>query len=422
MASKTQSVLSTAGEERPTGPPAREHQDAPLRVLFTTAHLGTGGIARILVRTLPRFDPSRVEPHLCHFIPVNAFEDELRMSGITSVNLGHERPWQAPRTLWRLIQLVRSLGVELIHSNHALDHLFASVAARVTGVPLVRTLHATISSDSNPRWWSRRLGFSSRGWMGELLLNAGVDRFIAVSRAVQDSWSSFQNVPISKTEVVYSGVPVEDFEGTVSWESIEELRTELKISSESPVLLNVGRLHKEKGQRYLVPMMAALQDCHPEATLLIAGEGEERHALEAAIAAAGLGHKIKLLGNRTDIPDLLALADVFVFSSIKEGLPIAALEACAAGKPLVGASIDSLREVIEPGLNGLLVEPRNPKELARAVADLLSDPHTRRKMGRAASDIARRRFNLDRSVIELEEIYRATIAGRSSGQNSRTLR
>ena len=382
----------------------------PLRILHTTAHLGAGGVARIVLRTAAALDPEEVRSHVCFLTPHNDFIAECRRLGLEPTCAGHTRAWHGPRTLARLLRLLRRLRIDLVHTHHVLDRLYAGIAARAAGIPVVTTLHNTTPPTRPHRGLRRRLGLASTGRLGDSWTRRSADRLVAVSEAVLRAQSEYLGVPRERTVVVYPGVDVAELGRPAPDETLRALRNSLGLG-DGPVLLHVGRLHEQKGQKHLLRAMPPLLERHPRARLLVAGEGEERGRLEALVRDLGIGPAVHLLGHRPDVPDLLALSDVFVFPSLhKEGLPVAVVEAAAAGLPVVAARTGPLEEAVEDGVTGVLVPPRDPNALAAALAELLDHPERRRSLGRAGRRRAEERFSLAASARALEALYREVLA------------
>lgn len=382
----------------------------PITILHTTAHLGTGGVARIVLRTAAGLASDRFRSLVCHLTPHNDFGEECRRLGLSPGCAGHRRPWHGPRTVARLARLLRRHRVDLVHTHHPLDRLYAGLAARIAGVPVVTTLHNTTPPSRPVRGLRRRLGLSSTGSLGDRLTVRAARRFVAVSEAVLRAQAAYLGVPPERAVVVHPGVDLEELARPVPEPELRAVRTALGLSA-GPVLLHVGRLHEQKGHEHLVTAMPRILGCRPDATLLIAGEGEERPRLEALIRHLGLEPSVRLMGHRSDVPALLALADLFVFPSVhKEGLPVAVVEASAAGLPVVAARTPPLEEAVEDGITGLLVPPRDSGALAAAACELLDAPNRRSAMGRAGRLRAAERFSLAASVETLEALYREVLA------------
>jgi glycosyltransferase involved in cell wall biosynthesis len=165
-------------------------------------------------------------------------------------------------------------------------------------------------------------------------------------------------------------------------------------------------LRAEKAYDLLIAAAARLPGAH----VLIAGFGEERERLEAQIAAEGLEGRVRLLGHRADVPDLVRAFDVAVCCSDFEGMPVSVLEYMEAGLPVVATRVGGLPDLV--GGEGLLVPPRDPDALAAALAELLADPERRRAMGDRARERRRAEFGLDTMIRRIEDVYVELLDGR----------
>lgn len=374
----------------------------PVTVLHTIAGLHMGGAGRLLARLVAALDPDRIVSHVCSLVAGGPLQAEFEAAGVAPVVLHHRGSLSWPVTAARLWRLMRDLDVDIVHTNLWLDNTLARPVAQLAGLPVVTTLHnavdPTVRRPGGPSTLSNRLRGRVEIWMHRHISN----ELVAVSTAVGDSYIRHVGIDPARIRVAPSGLPTGMFS---SVEPDGTIRAELGLRPHDPLVLNVGRLRWEKGQMVLVAAMPEILELQPSAHLVIAGEGEERPRLEAAIRSHGLRGCVHLLGQRDDVPRLLAAADVFVFPSVSEGLPGALLEAMAAGKAVVASDIPAVREAITDGTSGVLVPPQTPGHLATAVADLLEDPSRRAALGRAARGAARASYSIQSTVRRLESIY-----------------
>jgi glycosyltransferase involved in cell wall biosynthesis len=183
------------------------------------------------------------------------------------------------------------------------------------------------------------------------------------------------------------------------------------IRDDQLVLLNVGRLVPQKGQRYLIEAMSMVDD--PGAVLLIAGVGFLEQELKSTAERMGVLDRVRFLGRRDDVPALLEAADVFVFPSLFEGFGVALLEACAAGKACIATSVGPIPEIITNKETGVLVPSANPEALASAIDWLVQDPGLIAAYGASAKRRVHARFSISDSVKQLEGMYEELIALKS---------
>jgi len=317
-------------------------------------------------------------------------EARLRQAGVPVRVLGIQRasvrrPWAAARDARRLVtgatRLARELGADLIqtHLDDA-DWLGAAVARRL-GLPLVLTFHSTRLLPEGRDEASLRARLR-RHLQRRLWRRAGA--LVAVGREVEAILLAAPGVRPEQVHRIPSAIA----------EPCQEPREALRrrhaaLLGPGPHLMSVGRLVRNKGHDLVLQAVARLRPRWPGLRLWIAGEGPERAALEAQAAELGLGGAVQLLGAREDVPDLLALADLYLSGSRWEGLGLAAAEAQAAGLPVVAFAVGGLRDVVAHERSGLLVPDGDEAALAAAAGELLADPARRRAMAAAGREQAR---------------------------------
>jgi glycosyltransferase involved in cell wall biosynthesis len=213
------------------------------------------------------------------------------------------------------------------------------------------------------------------------------DRVVALSQAVA------VNVAGVNPHVVYHGI------------RIPEQASQRRNSGRSMVLGVASRLVPVKGIVYLIRALAFLRNEFPDVRLEIAGAGSDENLLRREAHALGVDGAVVFAGWQPDVWPWLARWDIFVQPSLVEGFGMAALEAMAAGLPVVGTSVGGLPELIEDGWTGFLVPPANAMALAGRLRDLLLDPDRRRAMGAAGQARVRQRFSAERMTAELAGIY-----------------
>ena len=229
------------------------------------------------------------------------------------------------------------------------------------------------------------------------LLSAGVGRYIAVSRDVAGELVQRFHWPAAKIDVVHNAVQPERFEASPS----PAMRAQLTDGRERPVVLTSARLDEQKGHAVLLRAATEV----PEAIFVLAGEGPERTALEAQAGELGVADRVRFLGQRTDVPDLLAACDVFALPSLYEGSSLALLEAMAAERAVVSSAIGGTDELIEDGESGLLVPPGDPEALAAALRRLLADGELRASLAQRARRRVESDFTREAMARRVERIY-----------------
>jgi glycosyltransferase involved in cell wall biosynthesis len=220
----------------------------------------------------------------------------------------------------------------------------------------------------------------------------GCHRVIAVSQALRRFLVQDVQVPNTKVQTIYNGIDVEQFSSKTPR---EQFRQSLGIPSEARVIGTVGSLYPVKGQTHLLQAMAQVVKRVPTAVCLIVGRGELLSTLQQQANELQLGERVKFLGFRSDVAELLSLMEVFILPSLSEGLPLSLLEAQAAGKPVVASRVGGNPEVVENGKTGFLVPPSEPDMLAERIVQLLENPSAAIAMGERGRLRMRQIFSLE---------------------------
>lgn len=379
-----------------------------MKLLYLINGLGAGGAERSLAELLPYFHDAGIETTIaCLRARSIGVESDVRLTGCDLLFLP-----SGGRVAWirAFRRLIRKTRPDLVHTTLFDSHLVGRLAAAGTGVPVLSSLVGTPyvsqrQADRNLNRFGFFLVQAVDGWTSRHLTT----HFHAITRAVSDSYVGALRIAPQRITVVERGRdPVRL--GTPGDDRRRRVRDALGIAPDGKVIITVGRQEYPKGQSFLLRAMASLGATHPEAVLLIAGrEGTMTPQLRALHHELGLGERVRFLGHRSDVPDLLAASDVFVFPSLFEGLGGALIEAMGLGLPVVASDIPALREVVEEGRSATLVEAASPTAIADAIADLLDDGSKRQAYGTRGMEIFRERFAISRSAERMISLYRRLI-------------
>ena len=369
---------------------ARDRTERTLtRILLLIKGLGRGGAERLLATSVRHVDRERFELEVAYLLPwKDAFVPEIEAADVATHCLGDGGGvgWVA-----RLRALVRDRDIDLVHGHSP----YAMVGARIAlprKVPLVYTEH---------NLWSR---YDPATYWANLVTYPRNDHVLAVSEHVRRSArypAALRFLPMPPLETLYHGP---DQEALSAVEPSNGLLEELGIPSGAPVVGTIGNLKGHKGHRHLLQAATLVRRAVPETRFVLVGQGPEEEALRAQAGELGLDGTVVFAGYREDALRIASTFDVFVLSSLQEGLSIALLEAMALGKPPVVTRVGGLPEVVSDERNGLVVPPADPRALADGIIRLLEDPQARSSLG----DAARRRsadFDIRRAVRRMEEVY-----------------
>jgi len=297
---------------------------------------------------------------------------------------------EAGRALVHLVRLVRGRRAALLHSDSPRTALYSGLAARLAHRPHVWHLRASRASSA----------------LADRLLVSLSDRIIAVSRAAAGRSAALRGS--LKTRIVPTGLPSIDFLARA------EARAELDLPADAFVCGVIGRVESDKGRDDALAALPEIRRASPSALLVFLGpcDSGDRWTVSCALraAAAGLAGAVRLVGERRDAARLLQAFDVVLHPSRHEALPRVLIEALFASVPVVAAGVGGVPEIIESGINGLLVAPRDPQALGRAAASLARDPENARRLARAGLLRAGELFGIERMTRGILAVYDELLA------------
>jgi len=363
------------------------------RVLFLGDHFGypngvAHGVTVYYLNVLPALVAAGVEVSACFLREPHPIAEQLRPAGIDPTFLSAHPA--NPMVLSRVAQLVRDGGCQIIHATGLKASLVGRVVARMTGAQAIIHVHDLIY----PR---RGVGALHRA------VARKQDFSLCVSRAAQQVAESGYRVRPDRMRVLHNGIRLDRIRNLPA-DTGARMRQSLGVPWGVPVLAMVGRMYPIKGHRAMMQMMPAIAAACPDAHLLLAGDGPERTVCERMVRDAGLTNNVHFLGHRHDVPELLAASDLVLMPSLSEGLGLAAVEAMAAGKPVVAFDSGGLRDVVLHGNTGRLVPLGDQAAFVRSVLLLLQNGEQRQIYGQRAIQSADR-FSLDRHIDALLDCY-----------------
>jgi glycosyltransferase involved in cell wall biosynthesis len=337
--------------------------------------------------------------------------ERAERAGVRTVRFPRLRREASPvddlSVLFDLVTVIRRERFSIVHAHSAKGGFLGRLAAWLTGTPvIVYSLHG-----SDP-WWPSR-GSRRGADLGDLMswprrrlfllmeraLRPVTDGFIAVAPTVARDAVEVGLARPGSVDVAPSAV---DLEG-IPHDRDPSVRAELGIPARAPLVGSVGRLDPQKAPLDFVRMAAAVRGPHPEARFLMVGDGELAGA--AAQEARRLGVDVLFTGFRPDAPRIASAVDVFVVSSLYEGVGRSVTEALASGRPVVATNVDGVGDVVRPGATGLLAPPRDPEALAACVSWLLEHPDEARRMGEQGRDLVRSLFDPAVMCSSIERTY-----------------
>lgn len=356
-----------------------------LRILQVIKGLGQGGAEQLVLETSRHLNSDLFRPEVCYLLPwKDALLPALDAAGIPVSCLGHRSGWPS-----RLRRLVSAHAIDIVHLHSPYP---AAIARFVLGqgVKLVYTEHNVWPRYRGPTRWANRLTYQKN------------DHVFAVSEEVRTSIVSVLGPRSPQVEVLHHGIDLTPQTGS---DAVADLRTELGIGPDDPIIGTVANLKHHKGHSVFMKAMGEIRRAVPDVRWILIGGGPLKDEIETSVRTLDLEGHVFVLGSRSDARKLIPSFDIFVLPSLHEGLPMALLEAMVAACPIVATEVGGIGEVLEDGREGILVPPNDQAALARAVVTLLKDPDRARSLGHAARERSQR-YDIRKTVRRIETVYR----------------
>jgi glycosyltransferase involved in cell wall biosynthesis len=380
-------------------PSVRPHAGSttrPVRVAHLIHTIAYGGVETALINWLKTFDRNKVEAHLICFASPGGterpFVDAAMRAGLEVRTIA----WSRRKPVWRaardLAARLRDHRIDLLHCHNTYANLVGLTAARMTDVRTLTTVYV----------WSG-YGIKRRllQWIDARLLS----RFDQVTAHCETARQATveRGIPVDQISLVTCGFS--DRVAVMDARERDAGRAAMGVAPGETVLIKVARFWPEKRHDVLLRAFRHLLLRAPHVQLWIPGVGPEEARVRALAAELRVAHRCRFLGFRTDLPELLALADLQVHTSDEEGVPLAILSGMAAGKPIVSTRAGGIPEVIRDGHSGVLVPIRQPEAFADAIYALIRDTGRQRALGSAARHFIETKYSLAAATAHVERLY-----------------
>jgi len=356
----------------------------PLRVCHVSLTLQTGGLERILADLARRHDRRVCQPTFLALREVGRFAEEIRRADCEVLQL---RAANRLAEIRSMVRLFRERQFDVVHAHNTYPHIYASIAARWAGVPVVvQTRHGQRSGHG----WRATLQYR---WASRL-----VDRIVAVSDDAARLCVESDGIRADKVCRIWNGIDLDEFHyrGPIA----------------EPVAMAVARLSAEKDFPTLLRAVAFAMPYVPELRLRIVGDGPDRMRLEQLTRELGIGERVEFLGERRDVAALLAQAAFFVTTSLTEGISLTLLEAMAVGLPVIATSVGGNPEIVIDGVTGRLTPSGDAHAVAQAIVQMAQAPECWADYGGAGRERVLTHFDIRRMAAEYEDLYLQLLAGK----------
>ncbi|NFL87186.1 glycosyltransferase [Clostridium botulinum] len=320
-------------------------------ILYFTRTMGLGGTEKVILQLCKIMKKESHKIVVCSCGGVNV--ENLNKMGIKHYyipDIEKKHIKTALTTLKIVLEIIKEENINIVHTHHRMAAFYTRILRFTRNFTFIHNAHNT---------------FNDKKLLTRFAL--GSANLVAVGNKVKDNLCDFYKFDKSQVVVIHNAI--EPFEGSV--QPIESLQ---KYKNEGNFLVgNVGRLSQQKGMEYFVkavPMV--LKECR-KTKFFIVGDGEDKENIENLISNFNLENDVIFLGYRNDIQNVMSQLDLIVLSSLWEGLPLTPIEAFSVGKTIVATAVDGTVEIVEDGINGIVVEPKSSEELAKSIIKLLED-------------------------------------------------
>ena len=378
-----------------------------IKVAHIIARMITGGADENTLFTIQGLDKDRYEVDL---IMGEEFDesifDKVKNNNFNIIQIKGLK-WKLnflydPIVLIKLIKMMRKNHYDIVHTHTTKAGILGRIAARVAGVPIiVHGLHGSTfeAFESGLLNWLL--------FLFERLAGRFTDAYISVSKVLSENYIEKGIGKKDNHYTVYSGMELDKFYGVKEKIDCGKKQRELEIDSEDFVIGNVARLETRKGHKFLIN---AFKDVVEERKgcpikLLIIGEGEERENLENYAKEANLEKNVIFTGYREDVEELMALMDLFVLTSLREGLPRVLVQAAAVGMPSIAFNVDGVPEIIEDNHNGFLVKAGDVKQLTKRIIEYIDHKELLMLHGKNGRELIKGKWSIEDMVERIDKIY-----------------
>jgi glycosyltransferase involved in cell wall biosynthesis len=377
----------------PTSKPRKK-----IKILHIIESLASGGAEKLLTYSLKHVDKNKFSIKVVCLEPLLDLKKELENSGIPVICLNVRNLYHWYCAVPRLLLLIIKEKPDIVHTQLFFANIYGRIASRIAGV---RNIVTTLQNPDYTCENNGKFTYIIRKFIDKYTGKFCNAAFIAVSDFVKKDFEkqlNFKNI-----RVLYNCVDSSVFGKHDS--DADTKRTELGFNKDDSVILNIGRLHLQKGQMFLVEAFNLVYKNNNKCKLLIIGNGPLESVLKNRVKELNLEKNVIFLKNRQDVPDIMKIADVFVFPSIYEGLPLALVEAMAGGLPVIASKIDVLKEIVDDGIDGILVENNDCVKFAETISGLIGNQELKGYLSGNAREKAIRLFSPVEHVRKLENIY-----------------
>lgn len=368
-----------------------------INILYVIWSLGLGGAEQVVINLAKGLDKTRFNPIVCCLNEKGRFAEELEKAGINVIALHKRGPFDLS-IIGKLVRVIKENNISVVNTHLWGANLWGRIAAHKAKVKVI------IATEHNLDTWKGWLHIALDKW-----LSYRTDKIIVVSESVKYFYAHKVGIDSSKMVVVYNGIDL------ARYDCLPADKHEFGIDGNEVVIGIVGRLVPQKGHKYFLSAMKEILKKYGDSPIkgIIIGSGPMEKELKQYSQELGLERNVIFTGLRTDIPRLLKMLNILVMPSTREGLPMIALEAMAAGVPVIAAEVGGIPEIVIDGKTGILIPPEDPDALAGAIMKCLDSSVMCNKIVAGAKEIIENKFQIAHMIINTESIYSELLRNKS---------
>lgn len=362
------------------------------QIAFIATSLDVGGAEAQWFNLTNKLDKTNLKIVLICLYDLGKVGNQIKNSGIiTYSNIFRNR--YSILSLFKLVKIFKKEKISIIFMMHLpLLIIYGSIAAKLSGInKIISAVHSTGYIDKK-----------NRSSIADKLFLKSINTVVALSEQHKNYLVTEVKYPKAKLQVISNGVDISIFSQAMD---IDRIKTSLGIRSNEKVVGIIGRLHPIKRHDVFIEAAYFAYKINRDIVFLIIGDGAERSNIENKINCLDMSHRIKLLGQRDDIPELINILDISVLSSDSEALPMSIIESMAASVPVVATNVGSLSELVFDGVNGYIIPPNSSRDLAQAILKIIGNSTLAKNMGEMGAKIARERFSDEIMVEKFKKLF-----------------
>ncbi|MFH0839008.1 MAG: glycosyltransferase family 4 protein [Candidatus Omnitrophota bacterium] len=364
-----------------------------MNILLITTHLNIGGIARYTINLAKALKTKGENVYIASSGGI--LKESLQQFGLLHIDMDINTKCELHPKLIKAIRSLRNFinhnKIDVIHAQTRVSQMVGFFLSKLTGIPYVSTCHG---------FFGNKLSRKLFGLWGQ--------KVIAISDPVREYLVNALNVKKTNVEVIYNGIDLPYFNKRFSDAELSEVKETIGLKDRI-IVGTIARLSPVKGIEYLIDAARLLVRENQKIGFVIIGNGPHQHVLKERVASYQLGENVKFIDEVLDTRPYLHSIDIFVLTSLQEGLGLSLIEAMAAGKPVIATNVGGVCTLIKHERTGILIPPRNPEALKSSILRLLAEKEFSKTLSRNAQDFISKNFSLEDMATKTLSFYREVI-------------